>query len=236
MVIEENNGAATLPDESGSEVEARDLEDEETPEPEAPAEGDGTSAEGTATAAQDPIDAMDEDKMDAILFARDASLINKNLTEDQKRAELKKFRAIDSRAKGKEAEKPKDAPMTVGDFEKVNQKNAIRESTTALDTDTDEVKAIKADIDENWDRVRMFYTPRRGKKTTQDIVQDILDAHALWKRSEGKPAKEESPAGDLATHSGARPGAGGAPAPKPNLADKFSKPKGPDNWYPKKQG
>lgn len=249
----ENNGEAGLPQETGTVTEERSLEnEEETTAPEGTEddtedtdEEEETAPESTeetapATPSDDPIDKWDEDKLDAVLFARDASLINRNLTVEQKRAELKKFRAIDSRNKGKGEGKSPDAPMTVGDFEKVNQKNAIREATTPRAEDSPEIAAIKKEIDENWDGVRTFYANRRGKATVADIVEDILDAHAAWKRKNGSSEGTDgtATAAELARTGRPRSGSGPvkpAPPSKATQDPRFSKPGGPEKWYPKKE-
>lgn len=241
-----HDGAAVLPQENGEE-RALEVEETTTTEetPEASAEETTTTEEApaateTAAPAADPIDAMDEAKLDAILFARDASLINKNLTEDEKRAELKKFRAIDTRNKGKEtpAKPSKDTPITHGDMEKANQKNAIREITIVAPTDDEDAKALKKEVDENWDEIRTFYTNRRGKATVADIVEDIKDAHTLWKaRKGGAQAPAETGAEHLGNHSGYRGGTKPVATPGASpIADRFKGKGGPASWYPKKEG
>ena len=36
-------------------------------------------------------------------------------------------------------------------------------ATTVSEQDTEEVKTLKTDLLENWDKARQFYTPRRGQ-------------------------------------------------------------------------
>ena len=111
------------------------------------------------------------------------------LERDALLAQAKKFRAIYNRHKSEK--KPEEKPieekkvekadfLKKSDFELANQKKAIRMATAVSEQDTEEVKAFKTDLLENWDKARQFYTPRRGKDTAEDILEDIKDAYTVF--------------------------------------------------------
>ena len=170
---------------------------------------------------------------------------------DEVRKEGKKFRAIANRKpKAEEApikeeptketpkeEKPKEGEyLKKSDFELENQKTAIKLATISLETDSDEVKAQKADVLENWDEIRKNYTPRRGKSTSENILEDIKDATAIFNNR--KPPVEETEEGEVAveeiTKTEAKAPAGNPPkpkAPKAKNPPNFKLPSQPDEWY-----
>ena len=112
--------------------------------------------------------------------------------------------------------------MKKSDFELANQKKAIRMATTVSEQDTEEVKTLKTDLLENWDKARQFYTPRRGKDTPEDIFEDIKDAYAVFNTRRVK-VEVKPDISDLTTTK-TNP-TGNAPAskvPKKNLRDSVS--------------
>ena len=164
---------------------------------------------------------------------------------EEVRKEGKKFRAIANR-KPKAEEAPKEAPkeekpkegeyLKKSDFELENQKTAIKLATTSLETDSDEVKAQKANVLENWDDIRKNYTPRRGKSTSENILEDIKDATAIFNNR--RPPVEEAEEGEVAveeiTKTEAKAPAGNPPkpkAPKAKNPPNFKLPSQPDDWY-----
>lgn len=185
-------------------------------------EPDAPKAEGDEPQGGDPLDKLE----------RDALL-----------AETKKYRAIIQRHKGKK-EEPKGEPKTPekpeeskpsdflkkSDFELANQKKAIRMATAVSEQEPEEAKKIKEDLLENWDKVRQFYTPRRGKDTPEDVLEDIKDAYTVF-NTRRKPKEEKPDVSDLTTTK-SNP-TGNAPSPKipkknpPN----FNIPKKPSEWY-----
>ena len=46
-------------------------------------------------------------------------------------------------------------------------------------------------MDNNWDGVVAYYTPRRGRNDVESIISDLKDAYYLWQRDNLKPEKEE---------------------------------------------
>jgi len=131
--------------------------------------------------------------------------------------------------------------VRVVDVEKQNEKAAIEQATVVADSDDDETKALKKEINDNWDAIVPFYTGKGGRKDPKAIREDILDAHAAWKRrfgnskeTEGKTAADlssrKSPHTQIRNHieTGSahekrlrsrmqQQGAGVAPAPSPAI-------------------
>ena len=164
------------------------------------------------------------------------------------RKEGKKFRAIANRKppKAKEEEKPteeapkEEAPkedyLKVSDFELENQRSAIKLATLSDESDSDEVKAQKADVLANWDEIRKNYTPRRGKSTPENILEDIKDATAIFNNR--RPPVEEAEEGEVEveeiTKTEAKAPAGNPPkpkAPKAKNPPNFKLPTKPEDWY-----
>ncbi len=152
-------------------------------------------------------------------------------------AEAKKFRSIAQRHKKPEVKEPKIEVEKVetdflkkSDFELANQKKAIRMATTVSEQDTEEVKTLKTDLLENWDKARQFYTPRRGKDTPEDIFEDIKDAYAVFNTRRVK-VEVKPDISDLTTTK-TNP-TGNAPASKVPKKEppRFSIPQKPNEWY-----
>jgi hypothetical protein len=152
---------------------------------------------------------------------------------DALRLEAKKFRAIAKRHRDAKVEKPKvDTTEFVkkSDFELVNQKKAIKLATDISEQDSDEVKTAKQDMLENWDEVRQFYTPRRGKSTPEEVLEDIKDAYLIFDKRRVK--KEEKPDASELKETKVVQGTANKPAPvaKGKSLD-IKLPKPPTEWY-----
>lgn len=123
--------------------------------------------------------------------------------------------------------------VTKDEVYKKNQKAAIKIATTVDKNDDSETAKIKKDLDDHWDDIKAFYTPRKGKDSAEDIVEDLYDAHAVWARkNSGKGADGKSARADI----GADRGTGGSSpargaAPRKSILPKNVAPK---DWYPKK--
>lgn len=151
------------------------------------------------------------------------------------RADAKKARAIVRRHGEKkldelEAPAAPAAPapqgvLTKADFEKSNEKRAIR-----LATADEEVKA-------NWADISPLYTPRRGRETPEDILEDIQDAVTLYKARKGTPVVPNNTAADLTvSHGAVGTGGGVTPStPKTPNPPNFKLPSTPKEWYPKQK-
>lgn len=152
-------------------------------------------------------------------------------------AEAKKFRSIAQRHKKPEVKEPKIEVEKVetdflkkSDFELANQKKAIRMATTVSEQDTEEVKTLKTDLLENWDKARQFYTPRRGKDTPEDIFEDIKDAYAVFNTRRVKVEVKPDISDLITTKTNPT---GNAPASKVPKKEppRFSIPQKPNEWY-----
>lgn len=148
------------------------------------------------------------------------------------RHEAKKYRGIASRSSKDEpgvtvVEDDNDEPeptqsdyMTKRDFYRVNEKKAIA--------------AVTADpeIAANFDGIKAFYTPRRGKDTPEEIVEDIKDAYILWKAR--NPKAPANPSATLTTTSVPQPGGLGVTTAAPEESDpRFRTASSPSEWYRK---
>ena len=133
--------------------------------------------------------------------------------------------------------------LTRSDFYKHNETVAIKmaEGETKVDPDSfgmtaEQLAEIQEDIKANFDEMKKFYSPKSGKDTSEDIFNDLLDAHAAWRRrNPKKPADADAKArAELTKQRGNR---GGSPDPK----DQVQRPKvfkskvPPSEWYKKPQ-
>ena len=159
---------------------------------------------------------------------------------EELRKRAKGFRSERNRLKEPEAPKPetpKEPPkvepesefLSKKDFYKSNERKAITELTKGLEADSDEVKSHKAYITENWDKISTLYTPRMGKDTPEDILEDLSDAVTLY-ISKNQP-KADDGASALSETSG---GGGGSFAPsteEKKEPPRFKEAVQPEEWY-----
>ena len=146
------------------------------------------------------------------------------------RDEAKKYRAIARRNAEKPEDKKAEAPkpsqdyMTKADFHKANERKAILSATADAE--------VKAD----WNKIVPFYTPRRGKETPEDILEDIKDAIIIFKAR--NPVVEKDDSARVLTESPvAKAGSGVSEKVAPKIKDppNFKLPKPVESWYPKKK-
>ena len=161
---------------------------------------------------------------------------------EELRREAKKHRSIAQRSKKVKGEVSKEETLpivedksdflTKKDYELANTKKGIRLATTVSDNDTDEVKALKEDTLANWSEIRQLYTPRRGKTTPEDILEDINDAYVLFNARRPKEEEVDDSAKTL-TETKVKQATGSKP--KPVTAKKepknFKIPAQPEEWY-----
>lgn len=129
----------------------------------------------------------------------------------------------------KKAPKPEPQSfVTKEDFYKSNEKKA-KELLAVSESPEDK------EIAENFDDIFTFYKDRSGRETEGAIIKDLRTARAAW--------RYENPPKDTTAEDATRELKGtvqkGRSAPIPSSvdlsSDKFSKPKGVDEWYPKKE-
>ena len=147
------------------------------------------------------------------------------IKDETVRAEAKKHRAIARRLEKKEEVPAPVSPspefLTKSDFYKSNERKAIMQITADA-----EVKA-------NWQDIVRFYTPRRGKDTPEDIVEDIKDAVTLYKARTPAHA-ENGNATDLTVTPIVKAGGGTVKDTDKTVAPpNFKLPAQPSSWYPK---
>jgi hypothetical protein len=146
--------------------------------------------------------------------------------------EVKKIRAISQRHKPAEPKSPEATPatpaqpaavLTKADFEKSNEKRAVRQAMADED--------VKA----HWAEIAPLYVNRRGRDTAEDILEDLKDAVILFKGRQGTPVAPNTAAADLAATAGV-PGTGAGASPTEPAAKNppnFKLPTSPKDWYKK---
>jgi len=149
------------------------------------------------------------------------------LPPEQVLAEAKKFRAIATRKKPKEEVK-REVPEDVvrrSDFERANEAKAKRRLAERSDPAAKEIL-------ENWDNLAPIYgkVASRGKNSDEDIIEDLFDAHAVWKLRQPAPKVDTKEAeAEVASIAGAGGVAPRESTPKP---DRIIKPsKSMNEWY-----
>lgn len=154
-----------------------------------------------------------------------------DIQDEAARAEAKKWRAIARREEKPKAEPKPEAPpetpkqefVTKADFHKANERKAVLEVSK-----DPEIKA-------KWQDIIGYYTPRRGKETAEDIVEDIKDAVIIYKARNPEKVSDDS-ALDLSVSTVVKTSGGGVDKqiPKPKDPPNFKLPTKPTDWYPKK--
>lgn len=177
------------------------------------------AVEGGDTTKSDPLDAL-VDKPQELL------------------AEAKKFRGIASRK-----DKPKETPKPVDNTQFVtkeelyadNRKEAVR-VLTEISGDDDSLKEVKTEFSDNWDDIMTFFVSRRGQSKPEDIVKDAMVAYHAWKADRGETVNNDSVRLLQSTVIGTAGGGSQKPTAPADTSDdaRFSKPKPPQDWYPKK--
>jgi hypothetical protein len=166
-----------------------------------------------------------------------------DIQDEAARNEAKKHRAIARRATKVEVKKEpvlesvvlpqagETAYLSKTDFYKSNERKAINSLTRIEATDSDEVKANKTFIKENWNGIGALYVPRGGKDTPEDIVDDLGDAITLFK-AKNPPKTEDDSALALNTAPGRTKG---GVFDKTEVKSPLNVKKGakPEEWYSK---
>lgn len=188
-----------------------------------------TGTEETTTvetpASTDPLDSMSEEGLRGYLAG-----LGEEIPEDTEDvlAYAKERRAIKNRHakkdKGLETSQPSKADDgdAVKRFEKANERRAIR----TIESSEDE---SLVEINENWDEIVANYIPRRGKDTEEDILDDIMDAHAIWKRKQTVTIDTKEAESEISQTHGTK---GKSPLSQPVKKEKIIKPaKKMGDWY-----
>lgn len=132
-----------------------------------------------------------------------------------------------------ESDVSEDKFITRAEVEKDNEKKAIEELTVVSDTDDEMSTSLKKEINDNWDAIKPFYTGKSGKKTPQAIKEDILDAHAAWKRRHGGSNKDTT-GKEVVAQLSTMTGMGGFASKKPVTGERkriLPSAQSPKNWY-----
>lgn len=154
---------------------------------------------------------------------------------EELRREAKKYRGIASRKQPEAIEKPvNDSPyITREEIYENNRKQALDELSNI--SENDPLADIKREIDENWADIISYYTPRNGQKTADDILEDIYDAHLVWKRRVGNTSTDDSARNLQATVVTQPVGGVKSDTKKTNSFDeRFKKGTPTSEWYKKK--
>lgn len=108
-------------------------------------------------------------------------------------------------------EKPEDKFVTKESVRLDNQKAAIKQATVADEKNDDtDTQALKKEINDNWEAIKAFYTGKGGKDDVSAIYEDILDAHAAWKRRFGSSGKKDTTGSKTVADLAASRGNGGS--------------------------
>ena len=160
------------------EQEQETTETDETPDEESDSsdEQEESKQEKTLSKSDDPFDQID-DPEELRRIAKE---------ERSKRQRLGKKTDTKTEAKS-------DDTLRRSDFEKENERLAIEMATTPSGNDSDDLVTLKQDIERNWDEIRKHYRPT-SRLTKESIYEDILDAHALWKRRGGGTTRQTNAA------------------------------------------
>lgn len=128
------------------------------------------------------------------------------LSHEELLTEAKKLRAINKRNAKKPdvVEKPKPVTekssfVTVEDFRRANRERARIMATTVLPTDSDEVKAEKAEIASNWKDIAGYVRPL-NEDTPEEVAKAIHQGWSFWKHDPYRVTPPEDPSKELKTN------------------------------------
>ena len=132
----------------------------------------------------------------------------------------------------KKKETPKGEFVTREELYKREEKQAVRNVTVSLMSDTDDIKVEKAEIKENWDSI-MGHFRVDDRSDASAIEEGIYDAYTIWKRRGGIVKKGDTAINaDLSTSRGK---GGTSPQTTPSETKTFfPKSQSFDEWFPKK--
>jgi len=156
--------------------------------------------------------------------------------EKEKTFKTREERAEFFKKKQKEESKKDDDVVTKSDLYKINERKAIKDMTTPLESDTDEMKDLKSFINNHWSDLVPYYNTSIDSSDVDAIKEGILDATAVLQRRTGTTVSaniDTEARSSLMTDGGTKGSSGkGAPAEKKSVLGTPSK--GMDDWYPSK--
>lgn len=158
---------------------------------------------------EDVAEKSDDDSSSTSDTLEEVSISKTELEELQKKAEAgENYKKVALAAKGKQkeertvTEEKDDGALKKSDFYKANEKEAIEIATTISANDSEELAEVKADIDENWDKIVEFFPKETSRDTKGSIVEGIYDAHARFRRRHPKKVSEKEATADLSKMTG----------------------------------
>lgn len=198
---------------SGEEQETEEGSNQE-PSTEAPSTSQKT----------DPLDGMDDSALRGFALGKGWK-VDEALEGDSLRAEVKKLRSITQR-RGERSTPPQKTEgadvLKKSDVEKAQERLAISQ----IEGSTDD---LSKEISDNWDDIMKVYTPRHGRTTKEDILEDIYDAHAVWKRKHKSTDTSKEATAELAQVHGR---GGSSPSSTPSEKKRIlPKRQSMDKWY-----
>lgn len=158
-----------------------------------------------------------------------------NKPEDPKEQAREGYAQRQAEKQAKDLSQPadtKDDALTVTDMVRQNQRLAVQQATVPSDTDSEEVRAVKQDINDNWDGVKKFYKNTSDAKipTPEEIRADIIAAHAAFRSRNPLSQDPNQAARSISATGPSGAGKGTAPTPQqPKRVLPESKPM--DQWY-----
>lgn len=207
-------------------ADERTLQTDEELKEETVSEETETEEESDKSETSEETETEDKDSV-TLTKAEHTKLIDEN--ENNRKGIIRLNKELKDSKKPEKVEKTDDF-VKKSDFYKDNEKKAIKQATTPLDSDNDELKTIKIEIDENWDKIIPHYNKSTSKEDVDAQVEAILDAHSAWKRRNPQSTDEEAEAKAEISQSA---GTGGK-SPKDTPSKKKSilpKDDGMKEWY-----
>jgi len=206
-----------------SEIE-EEVEDEETED-----EDTSTEDDSTDDTSDDDEDSSSDDDEDVTIKQSELAKLKKDLKKSKR--QTRKARKHSN--KEKPEEKDESGFITKKDFYKDNEDTAITQATTPKSKDSDKLKAIKSEINDNWDDIIPFFNQSANRKSVGGIVESIFDAHTVWKRRTGgvKTDTDKDAKRELGADGGTGGGASGKTKKSTGKRNILKGDESMDTWY-----
>jgi hypothetical protein len=217
-----NSGGAPAPkEEAGSDIDELDKEVAEIIKKEIPEEDDDDDDDDTIVVPKKKFERLQsnlENYKTGLLGVKDKYLKKGG---KGKQAEVTKVE--------KKSDNDDDTPITKGEQRKVNEKEAIAAACQ------------DKEINDNFQEIVKYYSPRHGKESAKDILKDIKEAKTLWKadqeESDDDDDEEEDDkksAAEIAADKGKPAGTGSKGDKKKESKHILPARTSVKDWYPKK--